>query len=129
MFNAEAEGLNDLIQTSVNSLSPSEAQEVADIFYSRAFGDTFLKKSRSTNVSPINNDQNIAEYEYYVEYITNGSYNNLGYTLIDNPGAFGGSSYTYFHMNWGWKGTNDGWFVDNNIEYTTSRKDIYVSIN
>lgn len=74
-------------------------------------------------------NRNIAEYEYYVEYITNGSYNNLGYTLIDNPGAFGGSSYTYFHMNWGWKGTNDGWFVDNNIEYTTSRKDIYVSIN
>ena len=53
----------------------------------------------------------------------------MGYTLIDNPGAFGGSSYTYFHMNWGWKGTNDGWFVENNIEYTTSRKDIYVSIN
>lgn len=67
-INAEAEGLNDLIQTSVNSLSPSEAQEVADIFYSRAFGDTFLKKSRSTNVSPINNDQNVP-----VAYVVNNA--------------------------------------------------------
>lgn len=67
-INTEAEGLNDLIQTGVNSLSPSEAQEVADIFYSRAFGDTFLKKSRSTNVSPINNDQNVP-----VAYVVNNA--------------------------------------------------------
>ena len=67
-INTEAEGLNDLIQTGVNSLSPGEAQEVADIFYSRAFGDTFLKKSRSTNVSPINNDQNVP-----VAYVVNNA--------------------------------------------------------
>lgn len=67
--------------------------------------------------------------EYYVEYMNNGKYDNLGYTLIDNPGSFGYTTYSYFHMNMGWYGTDDGWYLDNNVLHPTNRKDIYVSIN
>ncbi|WP_279166449.1 C10 family peptidase [Phocaeicola coprophilus] len=67
--------------------------------------------------------------EYYVEYVNNGKYDNLGYTLIDNPGSFGYTTYSYFHMNMGWDGTDDGWYLDNNVLHPTNRKDIYVSIN
>ena len=51
------------------------------------------------------------------------------YTLIDNPGSFGYTTYSYFHMNMGWDGTDDGWYLDNNVLHPTNRKDIYVSIN
>lgn len=36
------------------------------------------------------------------------------------------NTYTsdYYHMNWGWNGSNDGWFANSNISYKNSRKDI-----
>jgi len=76
--------------------------------------------------------QNIAEYQYYVEYINNGSYDNLGETFMDLPGQCGGQSYVFFHMNWGWKGVHDGWYItatpsDKNYEY--DRENLYVSVN
>lgn len=74
-------------------------------------------------------EQRNSNKEYYVEYVNNGKYDNLGYTLIDNPGSFGYTTYSYFHMNMGWDGTDDGWYLDNNVLHPTNRQDIYVSIN
>lgn len=46
------------------------------------------------------------------------------------------SSYTLFHMNWGWSGDYDGWFYDQNIAVTRSdgtynfsydRKEMYIN--
>lgn len=39
----------------------------------------------------------------------------------------------FFHMNWGWAGTSDGYFLDNRIavpngDYSTDRKDILIHI-
>lgn len=36
------------------------------------------------------------------------------------------NTYTsdYYHMNWGWNGSNDGWFANSNISYKNNRKDI-----
>ncbi|WP_456086495.1 C10 family peptidase [Parabacteroides sp.] len=74
---------------------------------------------------------NSSEYEYYVEYLYNGSYDNFGETLLDLPGGFGGISYTTFHMNWGWGGRHDGWYTGANPtsdkDYKYRRQNIYVS--
>lgn len=63
----------------------------------------------------------------------NGNYDNLGLSLIDNPDGFGGTSYTYFHMNWGWYGQHNGWFIDATPESGTSynydRENLYISVN
>mgnify|MGYP003420748681 CR=1 FL=1 len=69
----------------------------------------------------------------YAEYVNNGNYDNLGLSLIDNPDGFGGTSYTYFHMNWGWYGLHNGWFIDATPESGTSynydRENLYISVN
>jgi hypothetical protein len=36
-----------------------------------------------------------------------------GWYSIDRPYEFGGSSYLYLHMNWGWYGYCNGWFIFN----------------
>lgn len=76
--------------------------------------------------------RNIAEYEYYVEYLVNNSYNNLGETLIENPGGAGGISYTRFHYNWGWGRDFIGWYIGVNPtddrNYYIDRQNIYVSV-
>lgn len=78
-------------------------------------------------------NQNISEYDLYAEYVNNGNYDNLGLSLIDNPDGFGGTSYTYFHMNWGWYGQHNGWFIDATPESGTSynydRENLYISVN
>lgn len=75
--------------------------------------------------------RNSSEYEYYVEYLYNGSYDNFGETLLDLPGGFGGISYTTFHMNWGWGGSYDGWYTGadptSDRDYKYRRQNIYVS--
>ena len=74
-------------------------------------------------------NQTDSKTEYYVEYLYNETYDNLGYTLIDLPGSFGYKTHFKFHMNWGWGGTNNGWFIDNDVYYPTNRKNIYVRTN
>ena len=72
-----------------------------------------------------------------------------GWNSIDSPYDYGGQSYTYYHINWGWGGTSNGWFADvsNSKEgyydntysgpndpntqqghYEHSRKNFYISI-
>lgn len=79
--------------------------------------------------------RNLAEYNYYVEYINSvNEYTNDGLNLIVNPGTTGGVSYTRFHMNWGWGGTANGWYInptpttkDGDFDFTTDRKNLFVS--
>ena len=76
---------------------------------------------------------NIYAEEKKREIPPNGNYDNLGLSLIDNPDGFGGTSYTYFHMNWGWYGQHNGWFIDATPESGTSynydRENLYISVN
>lgn len=54
--------------------------------------------------------------------------------LIVNPGTTGGVSYTRFHMNWGWGGDANGWYInptpttkDGDFDFTSDRKNLFVS--
>ena len=57
-------------------------------------------------------DWNSDKY-YFVEFYT-GSYNDYGRYPITNPGHIN-TKTTYFYMNWGWGGLDDGWFLGNNV--------------
>jgi len=39
-----------------------------------------------------------------------------GWNSIDQPYDFGGVTYLYFHMNWGWYGECNGWFFFNSTD-------------
>lgn len=39
-----------------------------------------------------------------------------GWNSIDQPYDFGGVTYLYFHMNWGWNGNCNGWFFFNSTD-------------
>jgi hypothetical protein len=72
---------------------------------------------------------------FFVEFISpyNYSYYSSDWTL-SNPGAayISDSTNRYFHMNWGWGGSNDNWFFDNTIllpngyNYNVNRYNFYV---
>lgn len=69
-----------------------------------------------------------------------------GWNSIDDPYTFGGSvGYEYFHINWGWGGSSNGWFGDvsnskngsydyndqnntNHGHYEHSRKNFYIKV-
>ncbi|MDR2911409.1 MAG: C10 family peptidase, partial [Bacteroidales bacterium] len=51
--------------------------------------------------------------EFFVEYYNQGYYSSSGYAHY-NPGI-SIIDISNFHMNWGWGGTNDGWFTDNSF--------------
>lgn len=74
---------------------------------------------------------------YFVEYLvnrsTNPSYSSCGFPSYFSPTANSGSGRMYFHMNWGWYGTSDGWFSGNSVNptddrnYQYGRENLYVS--
>lgn len=65
-------------------------------------------------------------YEYRMYYMVskNGtySYETDGITYLSNPSEPVAALAPYLHMNWGWRGTGDGWF--RNFKVTTE-KDSY----
>jgi len=79
---------------------------------------------------------------YFVEYMVDYKYGSYTYSIPSgqptptNPGnaanASGTVEYTYFHMNWGWGGSRDAWFLNNDIDlpgqgnYNTSRINLYI---
>gem|GEM_PF-1609833 len=75
-------------------------------------------------------------YDYYVEYLCNGSYDNLGSSMQD-PYQTGNYSFPYyFYMNWGngyttEEGKANGWYLDTELptyrNYKNNRKNLYVS--
>ena len=79
-----------------------------------------------------------SSYSYFVEYLvnrsTNPSYSSCGFPNYMNPTTTSfGSGRIYFHMNWGWYGTGNGWFSGNNVNptddrnYQYDRENLYVS--
>ena len=79
---------------------------------------------------------------YFVEYMVNYKYGDYTYSIPGglptpaNPGLAQNASdpneYTYFHMNWGWKGSKNDWFFNNDIyipsqgNYSVDRQNLYV---
>lgn len=54
-----------------------------------------------------------------------------GWYSMNNPDVQGGVVFSYYHMNWGWGGTYNGWFADNSMtpgshDFEHSRKDFYI---
>lgn len=73
-----------------------------------------------------------SSYSYFVEYLvnrsTNPSYSSCGFPNYMNPTTTSfGSGRIYFHMNWGWYGTGNGWFSGNNVNPTDDRNYQYDS--
>ena len=74
---------------------------------------------------------------YFVEYLvnrsTNPSYSSCGFPSYMGPATSSGSGRIYFHMNWGWSGTGNGWFGGDNVNptddrnYQYGRENLYVS--
>lgn len=74
-------------------------------------------------------------YEYYAEYLCNGSYDNLGSSLED-PSQTGIYSFPYyFYMNWGLghfteEGKANGWYLDTELptyrNYKNDRENLYI---
>lgn len=73
----------------------------------------------------------------YCLYILRFDYNNNPVEFIEwDHETIRGNYPIYFHMNWGWSGSHDGYFIDSNIQihrtdgnrnYANNRKDIIIS--
>jgi streptopain len=68
--------------------------------------------------------------EYFVEFYTGSSYNTYGCYTPSNPGSYI-TGTPFYHMNWGWGGSYDSWFYDNNVNpgsnnYQSSRENLYI---
>ena len=55
-----------------------------------------------------------------------------GWNTMNSPGVLGGIVYLYFHMNWGWGGSHDGWFAFNDVNsgngnFKYARQDFYIT--
>lgn len=81
----------------------------------------------------------------FTEWQPNGNGNFIpGWGTINNPNNYGGVVYTCSHMNWGWGGKCNGWFINNtkpdsgneydnpnsnntsNDDYKHNRKNFYI---
>jgi hypothetical protein len=51
----------------------------------------------------------VVEYAEGHEWVCDG-YNQTDYYWCNSDGTQGGAGYLYFHMNWGWDGTSNGWY-------------------
>lgn len=112
---------DDVIEEIVTERRPVFMSGLPDVGYGHAWVCDGVHRNKDASL-------------YYVEYINSvNEYSNKGETFIYNPGTFGGSRYTEFHMNWGWKSANTvGWYVSINSEgtaYIYDRMNIYVSHN
>lgn len=70
---------------------------------------------------------------YYTEWQPDGNgVFTTGWNTMNSPGVLGGISYLYFHMNWGWGGSHDGWFAfadvnSGNGNFQYARQDFYIT--
>jgi hypothetical protein len=73
------------------------------------------------------------QIRYFTEWQPNGNgVFTPGWYSMSFPGVVGGIGYLYFHMNWGWGGSKDGWFAFNNVNsgngnYQYARDNWYIS--
>ncbi len=120
------------IAPEISNLKSSDAEIVANRFVS-------FFNSRSGDRT-IKNVVTIPDYEgepaLYAVNFDNAYYPNFKYMLSSSYDKYS-ESQTMYHMNWGWGGQHDGYFIDNNISlmtkkyglvnYKNSRKDIYIT--
>ncbi len=74
---------------------------------------------------------------YTLYFIAGWKYPDLDYEEIDATKDYLNSGYSYHHHNWGWKGSDDGWFISSNIgfynssgtyiNYSTDRSEIIIN--
>lgn len=69
--------------------------------------------------------------EFFVEFYMPGGYMAVD-GWYDNPRTVSGPYSEYFYMNWGWGGSCNGWFYENNVStdlgnFVYDRKCLYVS--
>jgi hypothetical protein len=90
-------------------------------------------------LNPVPNDPKIGHawvcdgyktHEYYVEYLLRvPDCSDQYYTIKEHQEDY--SLFYFYHMNWGWGGTYDGWFIGENVnangidrDYKYNRYDI-----
>ena len=49
------------------------------------------------------------------------------YYSIDNPNVVSGTTSLFYHYNWGWGGSDDGWYAFNSNDYPYSRQNFFIS--
>lgn len=81
----------------------------------------------------------VKDTEYYLIYFAewqpygNGSF-EPGWYSFESPDRVGSNNnYRHFHMNWGWGGGYDGWYLGHSadygsIDYRYNRKNYYISV-
>ena len=54
--------------------------------------------------------------QYFTEWQSGGNgVFSTGWGTVDSPEILGGLVYLYYHINWGWGGSHDGWFAFNDV--------------
>lgn len=73
------------------------------------------------------------QMQYFTIWQPNGNGTfTPGWYSLEFPDLLGGMVYLYFHMNWGWGGSHDGWFAFNNVnsgngDFEHARQDFYIT--
>lgn len=70
---------------------------------------------------------------YFTEWQPNGNGQYIeGWYSITSPGECIGTTYSFSHMNWGWRGNYDGWYTEPNPgehNFKHSQKDFFLYPN
>ncbi|MDR0894767.1 MAG: C10 family peptidase [Prevotellaceae bacterium] len=79
--------------------------------------------------------ERIDRREYFTLWQPNEDGNFVaGRYSMDDPGSLSEEISLFFHMNWGWGGANNGWYIHNNINipgvanFQHSRQNFYMSL-
>lgn len=73
------------------------------------------------------------ETSYFIECRQGGA-GSYYYYMPESPNSIESTGNSKFHMNWGWNGNGDGWFLSNNVNsingnYQGDRTNLYVTPN
>lgn len=108
----------DIPPAMINTFTFSSAQNINYSLGSYSTVQSELNSSRPVILSGYNT-RNTSWFGLVVEYQEGHEWVCDGFQDIDvfwcNPdGTQGGAGYLYFHMNWGWDGTSNGWYAFDN---------------
>lgn len=77
-------------------------------------------------------DRSNQTVDFFIEFINPYSYtySTQGYYTPNNPGNSFLYDKIYYHMNWGWDGSSDGWYYDNTFpsgyNFSYYRENLYM---
>lgn len=71
-------------------------------------------------------------YKLYTLYLLAEWTSDLEYEAIDEKKQYLSYGTYSFHMNWGWEGLSDGWFLDGDVSsgfgnFSKNRKEIIIN--